>query len=40
MRVFNKLQLLQIIDSAVLVALLGVIAFLVWFGISDVSNKT
>ena len=40
MRSFNKLQLLQIIDSAVLIALLAMIGFLVWFGISDVTNRT
>ncbi|MBO0614156.1 response regulator [Thiothrix fructosivorans] len=39
MRFFNNLRLLQIIDSTFLVALLGIIAVLLWFNLSDVSNQ-
>ncbi len=39
MRFFTNLRLLQLIDSALLILLLGVIAVLLWFSLSDVSNK-
>ena len=39
MRIFTNLRLLQIIDSALLIILLGVIALLLWFSLSDVSHK-
>ncbi len=39
MRVFNNLRLLQIIDSTFLVALLGIIAVLLWFNLTDISNQ-
>lgn len=39
MRIFTNLRLLQIIDSALLLSLLGSIALLVWFSLSDVSVK-
>ncbi|OQX15645.1 MAG: hybrid sensor histidine kinase/response regulator [Thiothrix lacustris] len=39
MRVFNNLRLLQIIDSTFLVALLGIIAVLLWSHLTDISNQ-
>ena len=39
MRFFTNLRLLQLLDSALLILLLGVIAVLLWFSLSDVSNK-
>jgi signal transduction histidine kinase/DNA-binding response OmpR family regulator len=39
MRIFTNLRLLQIIDSSLLLTLLGSIALLVWFSLSDVSVK-
>ncbi|WGZ93902.1 MAG: response regulator [Candidatus Thiothrix putei] len=39
MRVFNNLRLLQIIDSTFLVTLLGIIAVLLWFNLTDISNQ-
>ncbi|WP_308874253.1 histidine kinase dimerization/phospho-acceptor domain-containing protein [Thiothrix subterranea] len=39
MRVFNNLRILQIIDSTFLIALLGIIAVLLWFHLTDISNQ-
>ena len=39
MRIFNNLRLLQIIDSALLIAMLGIIALLLWFNLTNVSHK-
>ncbi|MDD5393339.1 MAG: response regulator [Thiothrix sp.] len=39
MRILTNLRLLQIIDSALLIILLGIIALLLWFSLSNVSHK-
>lgn len=39
MRIFTNLRLLQVIDSTLLVTLLGIIALLLWSSLSDVSLK-
>ena len=40
MRIFNNLRLLQVFDSALLMAVLGIIALLLWVSLTDVSVKT
>jgi signal transduction histidine kinase/CheY-like chemotaxis protein len=40
LRIFNNLRLLQVLDSALLIVLLGVIALLTWLSLTDVSSKT
>ena len=40
MRIFNNLRLLQVFDSALLMAVLGIIALLFWISLTDVSVKT
>ncbi|EIJ36054.1 hybrid sensor histidine kinase/response regulator [Thiothrix nivea] len=39
MRIFTNLRWLQLIDAALLSIMLGVIAMLLWFSLSDVSSK-